>query len=191
MRWVGLTLVLPCVLTAGTGCSRRQATMGAGTRPAPAQEAAAAPGTFDRPALGVRLDWAAGWVQRPSNDYVLLLTRAGAELPSLSLDVPDLPPHVPGLVPIGSVRSGYLDDLRKSVGPIKIANLTPPAIPAAATRFVRSTWTDSRGQSGQETALLIVHADRVYILRARSPVSDEPAVRAAFDQIVGSLKWTK
>jgi hypothetical protein len=191
MRWLAFTLMLPFVFAAGMGCSRRQVTAAAGKPPAPVQEVTAPPGTFDRSALGVRLDWPAGWVQRPSKDFVLLLTHPDAEQPSLSLDVPNLPPHVPGLIPIGSVRNGYLDDLRKAAGAIKTTNLTPPAIPAAAMRFVRSTWTDSGGQAWQETALLMVHADRVYIVRARSSASDEPAVRAAFDEVVGSLKWTK
>jgi hypothetical protein len=95
------------------------------------------------------------------------------------------------MIPIGSVRGGYLDDLRKSVGPLKTKDLAPPALPATAARLVRSTWSDPHGKDWQETALLMVHADRVYILRGRSEVPDEPPARAAFDEIVHSLKWTK
>jgi hypothetical protein len=95
------------------------------------------------------------------------------------------------MIPIGSVRSGYLDDLRKSVGPLKTRDEPAPAVPSTAARLVRSTWTDRAGADWQETALLMIHADRVYILRARSATSEEQAVRAAFDEVVRSLKWTK
>jgi hypothetical protein len=148
-------------------------------------------GTFDRPDVGVRLDWPAGWVQRPSDDFVLFLARQGGDGSStVSLDVPDLPPHIPGMIPVGSVRGGYLDDLRKAAGTIKTSDLSPPTVPGASERFVRSTWTDAAGE-WQETALLLVHADRVYILRARSKTSDEQATRAAFDEVLKSLQWTR
>jgi hypothetical protein len=94
------------------------------------------------------------------------------------------------MIPIGSVRGGYLDDLRKAVGTIKTTDLPPPPIPGAGERFVRSTWTDAAGE-WQETALLLVHGDRVYILRGRSKTSDEADTRAAFDGVVRSLQWTK
>src|SRR5436190_2081500 len=122
-----------------SGCSRPQAAAGpvkspsASTAPSPtapteasekdpAGGAAGGAGKFERPDLGVRLEWPEGWAQHKSADFVLLLRPAAkgrgdeASAPSLSLDVPDLPPHIPGMIPIGSVRNGYLDDLRKSVG---------------------------------------------------------------------------
>jgi hypothetical protein len=207
MRSFGATVVMACVLAAA-GCSRGPAPIAAGPLPATAPSTGPAPtaaaekdapeqgGKFDRPDLGLRLDLPQGWVQRRSQDYELVLHRAGkggddAGAPSVSLDVPDLPPHIPGMIPIGSVRKGYLDDLRKSVGDIKTTDLTPTSIPASAERMVRSTWTDSAKKPAQETALMLVHADRVYIFRARSGASDEAATREAFDSLVRSLGWTK
>jgi hypothetical protein len=190
MRAFLATFLLPCVVVAvGFGCSRRHGL----AAPPPATMPAAAPAarSFDRPDLGVRLDRPDGWDDQPSQDFVLLLAPAAGGGASLSLDVPDLPLHIPGLIPIGSVRGGYLDDLRKAVGPTQTTSLTPPGVPDAAARIVRSTWTDPAGRPHQETALLLVHADRVYILRARSPAPDEPATRAAFDEIIRSLQWTR
>jgi hypothetical protein len=164
------------------------------------ETSATAARTFDRPDLGVRLDVPAGWAEWPSKDFALLLIRASdaknaadesRDPPSISLEVPKLPLHIPGMIPIGSVRGGYVDDLRKAVGKLQTADLKPPNIPAAAVRLVRSTWTDSGGQPKQETALLLVHADRVYILRGRSLTSDEQATRGAYDGMVRSLRWTK
>jgi hypothetical protein len=193
MRGLGLTVSLLVVLAAAGGCSRRRPASRSVPAPtsAPATTQSFPGGTFDRPALGVRLDWPTGWVQQPSKEYVLLLSAAGGGGATLSLDVPDLPPHIPGMIPIGSVRGGYLDDLRKSVGRVRTENLSPPAVHAANTRFVRSTWTDEGGTEWQETALLMVHGDRVYILRGRSPVSGERETRGAFDVIIRSLEWTR
>jgi len=42
----------------------------------------------------------------------------------------------------------------------------------------------------QQTALLVVHDDHVYILRARSEVAQEQATRQAFDAVVRSIRWT-
>jgi hypothetical protein len=93
------------------------------------------------------------------------------------------------VIRVGSFRNGYLDALRMWVVTIKPTDHTPPPIPSSAGRFVRSTWTDAQGRPTQETALLLVHADRVYILRGRSTLSDEPATRAAFDEVVHSMQW--
>jgi hypothetical protein len=146
---------------------------------------------FDRPDLGVHLTWPAGWEAQPSQDFVLMLVPTGAtsDGTSISLDVPKLPPHIPGLIPIGSVRNGYLDDLKKSVGKLDTKELPQPGVPDAIQRLVRSQWTDGKGIAQQETALLMVHGDGVYILRGRSTVADEAKTRSAFDEIVKSLNW--
>lgn len=162
-----------------------------------ADERPAPGGTFDRPDLGIRLAWPDGWATRKSEEYELVLVpspargRNGAEVTSISLDVPDLPPHIPNMIPIGQVRKGYLDDLRKAVGALHVEDLSPPSVGGATARFVRCTWADKQGRADQETALLMVHADHVYILRARSPADAEPETRAAFDAIVKSMQWKK
>lgn len=168
-----------------SSCAKHQSPV----RPSPATTRATR--LFDRADLGIRLTCPAGWVSHPSQDFVLLLAPAGVkpEQTWISLDVPKLPPHIPGLIPIGSVRNGYLDDLRKSVGQLETKDLLPPGVPNAAQRLVRSTATDANGVMIQETALLMVHGDGVYILRGRSAVDDEPGTRAAFDEIVKSMEW--
>jgi hypothetical protein len=57
---------------------------------------------------------------------MLVPTGVKLEDTSISLDVPKLPPHIPGLIPIGSVRNGYLDDLKKSVGKLDTKDLPQP-----------------------------------------------------------------
>jgi hypothetical protein len=117
--------------------------------------------------------------------------RAGETLPAISLDVPELPFHIPGLIPMGAVRSGYLDDLRKQVGAITVEDLPAPDVGGAAARLVRSSWRPAPGQTVRETALLLVHGDRVYILRARADAATDDQTRTAFDGIVQSMRWVK
>jgi hypothetical protein len=88
------------------------------------------------------------------------------------------------------VESGYLDDLKKQYGKLDTKELTPPTLPNAKERFVRAAWQKD-GQSMQQTALLLVHDDHVYILRERSDVDHEQPTRETFDAVVSSIKWKK
>jgi len=152
------------------------------------------PTVFARPKLGIQLAYPPGWEARPNKDYELFLKPAGAKDGGdtlMSLDVPELPFHVPGMIPIGSVRSGYLDDLKKQVGPVTTEDLPAPNVGATAARLVRSRWKTPSGQDVEETALLMVHGDHVYLLRARAARGQAEGTRAAFDDIVRSVRWVK
>ena len=192
---ISAVIVACFAVLAWGGCSApRQGGMGSSPdKAALGTTLPAAAGTpIVRPDLGVQLVQPAGWVAQPSSDFVLLIRPAGSSemLPAISLDVPELPFHIPGLIPMGAVRSGYLDDLRKQVGAITVEDLPPPDADGATGRLVRSTW-QAGGQAVRETALLLVHDDRVYILRARAGEADEARVRGAFDEIVRSMRWVK
>jgi hypothetical protein len=192
--WMGVSGVVAVAVAVPLGCAARQhrrATMPPTTAPLAAPPAAT---VFARPDLGVELTQPGGWVKHPSEDYVLLLQPASASSPAgpaLSLDVPDLPFHIPGMIPIGSVRGGYLDDLRKQVGQMTVEDLPSPDVGGATARLVRSTWHPDGDQAVSETALLMVHGDRVYILRARADAAHEAEARAAFDEVVRSMRWVK
>jgi hypothetical protein len=154
---------------------------------------ASKPTVFARPKLGIQLAYPPGWEARANKDYELFLkpARSGDGGDTLmSLDVPELPFHVPGMIPIGSVRSGYLDDLKKQVGPVTTEDLQPPNVGASA-RMVQSRWKTPSGEGVEETALLMVHGDRVYLLRARAASGHAEETRAAFDEVVRSVRWVK
>jgi hypothetical protein len=193
--WMGVSGVVAIAVAVPLGCAARQHRRATAVTWPPATAPLAAPATvFARPDLGVELTQPGGWVKRPSQDYVLVLQPAsasGSGAPEISLDVPDLPFHIPGMIPIGSVRGGYLDDLRKQVGQMTVEDLPTPDVGGATARMVRSTWHPAADQAVRETALLIVHGDRVYILRGRADDAHEQPTRAAFDEIVRSIKWVK
>jgi hypothetical protein len=159
--------------------------------PAPAPPATQVTNRFDSRKLGIALDYPAGWTPRESADYVLMLVPAlagSSGQQSISLDVPGLPFHVPGMIPIGLVKSGYLDDLHKQFGLIETKELTPPQIPKAEARLVQSTYSVD-GKSFTEKALLLIHGDRVYILRATADAAGYASTIAVYDAIVKSLTW--
>lgn len=188
-----------------TACSHQGPTRTADATTPPAHAPTTAPmasdtqsnksggGTYSVSKFPASVDWPTGWTRKESNDYDLLVLQNGDESKGqCSFDVPDLPPHIPGMIPIGSVRGGYVDDLKKNFGTVDSADsadLGKSPVPDAKQRFVRSTWTKD-GTSMQETALLLVHGDHVLILRGRSPTSTESATRPALDAMIKSLRWS-
>lgn len=168
-------------------------------------QGAAASHTFQTKDHRLQLQYGPDWVPTPSDDYVLMLvprTRGGnapASAPSgstampptsITLDVPDLPFHLPGMITINRVRNGFVDDLKKQAGPsLKVREeLVGAAMPGTNARRLSCTW-QSHGASREEDALLMIHSDRVYILKFDSSAGDVPAVRDAFERIIASLQW--
>ena len=176
------------------GCHRKaQTAMVAGptTNLASTTLAATAPATdasshFAK--FGIQIEYPAAWTAKADKDLELLLVNGSEPGAAISLDVPDLPPHIPGMIPIGLVKSGYLDDLRKELTgtPIDTREASPD-FPGAKARAATSTWIKD-GSCWTESALVLVRGDKVYILRARYLMS-QSKVKAAFDQIIDGIKW--
>lgn len=193
------------VIFVAVACARRAAESSATARPAAAPAAATAPsvdpakpndslgGKFTFAPAGVELSWPNGWKQTQKESYEWAIVPAddkhGADC-WISLDVPTLPFHPPGMIPISRVESGYVDDLKKQFGKLDTKELTPPTISNAKERFVRCAWQKD-GQNMQQTALLLVHDDHVYIVRSRSDVDHEQPTRETFDAVVASITWKK
>jgi len=153
----------------------------------PSTAPATAPSEFQDPAGLLRIEYPADWQVHPDPDYVLSLV-SGPQ--TFTLDIPDLPPHIPGMIPLGLVVNGYKDDLRKSHAGVKIDEETPPAIPKARSRRLRSSWSE-KNVSVAEIATLIVHGDHVFILRIVMPADQLSAARNDYNRIIDSLRWLK
>jgi hypothetical protein len=151
------------------------------------------PVSFVSTAKRVGLEYPPDWKPTPSSDYLLLLVPVGASSSnerSISLDVPDLPLHVPGMIPLGSVVNGYLDDLKKQHAGLRVEESMSCAMPATKCRRVRSTWT-ANGRQFIEQAQLMVHGDGVYILRANDDAATFPDTFQVYNQVADSLHFTK
>ena len=150
---------------------------------------------FVSDARGVRLAYPSDWVPAPSDDYVLLLVPANRAADdttfataSMSLDVPKLPLHIPGLIPPGAVVNGYVDDLKTRFPDTKVVESVPTKLAGTNARRVRSTWT-ADGRPMTEDAVLAVHGDRVYILRLTADARDYARAVDAFDDVLASVRW--
>ena len=147
-------------------------------------------GTFKYDPAAVEISWPAGWKRGTVSNYewAIVPSKDAGQDQSVSMDIPDLPPHIPGMIPVSRVCSSYVKHLGEKNGKVDKQDLTPPSIPDASMKMVRCSWSKD-GKGWQETGLLIVHADHVYIFRASSDTEHEKATRETFDKVVQSLKW--
>jgi hypothetical protein len=152
--------------------------------------------TYDGSQWGILLDYCSAWTPKPNKDYVLYLLPGGAaaaddQRRSLSLDIPDLPPHIPGMIPLRFVKSGYVDDLRKQHPDMQTREQSPPPqVPHASAALVTSTWPGpAAAVQMTEIALILVHGDHVYILRANYDAPGEAETRRAFEAMRASVRW--
>jgi hypothetical protein len=180
-RLTALTILAWCSLASGA------------TAPTTAPSGDASGGEFTYEPAGVKLSWPSGWDKEKIENFEWGIIPGGASVSDnrwISLDIPTLPMHVPGMIPIGEVEKGYIDDLKKEFGTLDVKDLTAPTIPDAKTRLVRVGWQKD-GKNWEQTALLIVHADHVYILRGRSDTDHEQPTQQTFDSVKGSIVWVK
>ena len=151
------------------------------------------PVSYSSKKFGIQVQYPTGWVARANKDYEAFLVPAALDAKAeptanISLDIPELPLHIPGMIPMGLTKDGYLDDLKKEFGTITTVE-KDHSLPASTAKMLTSTWQKD-GKTFRDKALVIIHNDHVYILRARSE-GDEKAIEAAFDQMVGTLQWIK
>ncbi len=108
----------------------------------------------------------------------------------MSLDVPVLPPHIPGLIPILGVENGFVDDVKKRVMDANVTYLPDPTVADASQKRVKITG-QMKGSPSITEAALFVHGDRVYILSIDCDPEVYPVARTALDTAVNSLQWEK
>ncbi len=186
LRWT-LGLLAPAVwMAAGApGCHHAAPT-------APVPVLAIVPATQPQMFTGsrFRITIPPHWTSQPGGHKEAVLTLVPAQNPdqaSIEFDVPAMPPHIPGLIPMGMVEKGYVDDLRKRHPDLNVAESSPRTVKGAAARFVRITWAGG----GTDLALIVIHGDQIYILSADANAATYESTRAAFESMATSLEWSK
>jgi len=147
-------------------------------------------GVFD--AKGIRFSLPADWAPKKNPDFELMLLPAGSrsDEPRITLDVPELPPHLPWMIQMNRIEHDYVADLKKAHADLKVDDASDVKIPNTVARLVRTTWHE-KDQPHDDVALLMIHANAVYILDARAEQAQIEKARAAFEGIRASMKWTK
>jgi hypothetical protein len=150
--------------------------------------------TFEDKPDGIRFQYPDGW--KPVTGGTALFKVSNPDPAKgyavLSLDVPKLPWHVPGMIPIDPVANGYIDDVKKRLGGegAKVEQDIAVSIPSAQAKRVKITGVDN-GKPSIDEAVTIVHGDKVYILSCDSDDQGYATAKAALDMAVGSIQWIK
>jgi hypothetical protein len=183
--------------TLATTATGRSEAVGASTRPTNRDGGSGSPivpgeQVVVEPNSGARIVVPAGWERRPSADYALAFGAVGVASAdaSVTVDVPDLPPHIPGWIPIGLVRNGYADDVRQMHPGATVTDQEPWPVAGASTRHLRAEWPDGQGTVA-EAALVVVRGDHVLILRGTARRPHAKVTLDAFYAIARSLTWTR
>jgi hypothetical protein len=158
--------------------------------------AAAGNTAFESKSGGFRTSYPATWSPQPRKDFVLeLVPGASDEKKSpatVSVDVPDLPPHLPGMIRMSLIESHFVDHLKQRFGDVKVEDRKDATlVPQAQERLLTLTWRASDGQQYKQEALLMIHSSRVYIIRGTAPAEDFARADAAFQEVAHSWQWSK
>jgi hypothetical protein len=149
-------------------------------------------GSWENATKGIGISYPANWQPKKNPDYELMLIPVGAtsEDPQITLDIPDLPPHMPWMIQMNRIEHDYLADLKKSHPDLKLEDAVDTKVPNSTARLVRSNWHQDKIVH-EDVVLFMIHASAVYILDARADTQHLPPTRAAFDAIEASIHWTK
>ena len=178
-RDVGILLLLLLLIFAGCRSS---------LPPPKPQAASAGQRRFEYPAAGIAFSYPSDWKPVPgSKSQLQVAAPAGGQL---TLDVPVLPFHIPGWIPVDQVTSGYVDDFKKRMPDAVVTNLPDPTLPDATQRRIKLAG-HLNGKPAIDEAVLIVHNDKVYILAIDSDDKAYPRLHSALDAVLKSLQWTK
>jgi hypothetical protein len=129
------------------------------------------------------------WTERrPTGGEDVLLLKRKDYKGEISVAVPKLPPHIPGLIPLQSVEKGYIDDVKKRLKDVVVTESKPVKISGA---FGRQFALTGVAPDGKRTiaALTLLKGDTLYIMSAESPANEAEDARDAFEQIARSWKW--
>jgi hypothetical protein len=140
---------------------------------------------------GIQLAYGGGWRTANDPDYALMLVPDGGGKTSdvsVSVEVPKLPPHIPGMIPLGSVVNGYVDDMKKQHAGVHVAPPATRKVAGANARRVMSSWTTG-GKEFSEEAILTVRSDRVYIFRANADEPNRQRATHALNELLNSVQW--
>jgi hypothetical protein len=192
---VAAVIVIACFVLREVGChgaaAPRPDAPSASTLPASAPSTQPGGMRVFQSASGFAVDYPDDWSLKNDPKFALDLSpRSASGDIDLTLQIPVLPMHIPGLIPIGSVASGYSDDFRKShPGATTIQNAAH-SLSDSKARLIHTTWRQG-AIVDHDLAMLVVHGDHVYVLSVDCDSAQYARVRKAFDTVANSWRWIK
>jgi hypothetical protein len=143
---------------------------------------------------GISFDYPADWVPDKAMTacFAVCAPKTGcAAYSSLSLDVPTLPWHLPGMITVGMVAHGYIDDLKSNqIHDAVVKDQHSITVCGCSGRQITCRGHE-KGATSIDVAVILIHSDQVYILSADSDDAGYDAAKKTLDAAVASLKWVK
>jgi hypothetical protein len=139
----------------------------------------------------IRFVYPANWHPVPDDTILTLLPDAESSigLHTLAIDQPDLPPHIPGLIPLVFVVHGFVNDLKSRYKEVVVQSVVDRTADGANGSVVHATAQRPAGQV-VVTAFLCVHGNSVYVVDAETDPQGVAQATAAFNTVVDSIQWT-
>jgi hypothetical protein len=142
------------------------------------------------------LHYPSDWANTPTKEYTLLLEHEStADAARVTVDVPYIPPHLPGMMTMKLVVNGYLDDLKKRLDDFSVVERSDDRLHGASAQRLVVTGAeragDRRGEQRTIVALVAIRNEQVYILQADAKPDLLGAARDAMAKITDSWNWTK
>ena len=106
----------------------------------------------------------------------------------LTIDDPELPPHLPGFIPLGLVEAGFVADLRNRYNQLRVTSSVAYELDGVSARRLSAAGVSKNGPVVVNT-VLCVRGDSVYVIDAETDAADAMRTREAFDMVVESLRW--
>jgi hypothetical protein len=146
--------------------------------------------TFQSSPAAVQFNYPADWIINKAQTAIFAIAKPNSSS-SLSLDIPKLPWHLPGMITVNMVANGYVSDLKKhQIHDAVVKEECPLTVCGASGRRITCAGHQN-GNSSIDVAVVLIHADQVYILSADSDQAGYDSARKTLDAAVASLKWTK
>ena len=134
------------------------------------------------------------WTSRKGDDPEDVLTiDADKDKPQqaeITVSIPKLPPHIPGMLPLPAVEKGYIDDVKKRMQNVKEPLSEPLKIDGASARRFVITGNDKNGKR-KLIVLAIFKGDHLFVITAEGAEDQFSTMKPAFDQIARSWKWAE
>jgi hypothetical protein len=150
--------------------------------------------TYENTSAHFRFRYPADWTPKPDKDYTLMLVPVAAKpedpVRHLTADLPSLPPHLPGMITLNRVKDGYIKSQKKKLTDAQVIEDSPQSFPNAKAQRVVVTGK-LNGQDRTLAALLLMHDERVYVIRLDCDSSSYSTLKPLWEQMIASLQWTK
>ena len=120
--------------------------------------------TYHCPTADIQFDYPSEWQPDAATTSLFTVTAPTTSHCCLNLDVPTLPWHPRGMITVNMVADGYERDLKKNqIHDAVQEEACSVSVPDAQAKRI-TTCGHENGKTLIDMAVILIHADRVYIL---------------------------